>query len=379
VSARDGLQADPSFIATNTKLALLASLAHVGLSSLEATSFVSPKAVPQFVDAGELIHKANAYLVPSAAPSQPPFANPRRRLKRHASQLDRALHIVMPDDPFDSFEATNDAVIYCTQNKKPLFLGTPRTPAPLRFSALVPNERGLRSALGVGVRQVAVFASASDAFSLRNINCDVDSALRRYIDVARLAHANNVEVRGYISCAFRCPYSGQVAREAVLRVLRALLDDAHCYEVAIADTLGSAQPEEVEALVAFLVEEGGVPVDKIALHLHDTRGRALANARAAYMRGVRVFDGSIGGLGGCPFAPGAPGNVATEDLAWMFSELGVEIEGDVSWRELARIGAQFCEYTGRKNTARVFAAMRAEAGMDALRSTFVQECKRLSL
>ena len=200
-----------------------------------------------------------------------------------------------------------------------VFAGIARRPG-VRYTALVPNLAGLERALAARVDEIAVFAAASETFSRKNINASIDEAVARYADVVRAAATSGVRARGYVSCAFGCPFEGAVAPEAVLRVTAALLD-AGCYEVAVSDTIGVGHPGQVQRLMAFLL--ASLSPDRLALHFHDTRGTALANVLAGLDAGIATFDASAGGLGGCPFAPGASGNLATEDLLYVLDGLGI--------------------------------------------------------
>ena len=196
-----------------------------------------------------------------------------------------------------------------------------RRHAGTRYAALVPNLKGLERAQAAGADDVAVFAGASETFSLRNINQSIDESLSVYGEVITAAQAARLRVRGYLSTAFGCPFEGNVPRERVLDLTSRLLD-LGVYEVAVSDTIGIAHPGDVRQLLDALVRR--VPVDRIALHFHDTRGTALANVLAALEFGITTFDASAGGLGGCPYAPGAAGNLATEDLLYMLHGLGYE-------------------------------------------------------
>jgi len=190
-----------------------------------------------------------------------------------------------------------------------------------RFAALVPNRTGLDRALEAGADEVAVFAAASETFSRRNINSSIDESFQRYGEVCRAAAASALQVRGYLSTCFGCPYEGPVdpvrVRELALRFL-----DLGVYEVAVSDTIGVAHPGQVRDVLETLLD--GVSADRLALHFHDTRGTALANVLASLPFGISVFDASAGGLGGCPYAPGAAGNLATEDLVYMLDGMGIE-------------------------------------------------------
>ena len=191
----------------------------------------------------------------------------------------------------------------------------------VRYTALVPNLAGLERAVSAGVSEVAIFAASSEGFSRANINQSVDASFTTYAAVCARAHTLGVRVRGYLSTAFGCPYDGAVPVERVVSLTERLLDMG-VFEVAISDTIGVAQPGQVSALLDSVTTR--VDVSKLALHFHDTRGTALANVLAGLLGGVRTFDASAGGLGGCPFAPGASGNLATEDLIYMLDGLGVD-------------------------------------------------------
>src|SRR6056297_122364 len=191
----------------------------------------------------------------------------------------------------------------------------------VRYAALTPNMRGLSDALEAGADEVAIFGSASEGFSKANINATIDESLARFAPVLEAAGAEGLRVRGYVSCVVECPYDGPVAPADVVRVAEALWQMG-CYEISLGDTIGQARPEEVDAMLAAVGEV--VPPDRVAGHFHDTSGRALDNVEAALAHGVRVFDAAVGGLGGCPYAPGAAGNVATEKVHERLTALGYE-------------------------------------------------------
>ncbi|MBK9128141.1 MAG: hydroxymethylglutaryl-CoA lyase [Phycisphaerales bacterium] len=199
-----------------------------------------------------------------------------------------------------------------------LCAGLPAAPG-VRYSALAPNEKGLERALAAGVQRVAVFTAASETFAQRNINMSIDESLRTFAEVARRALAAGVSVRGYLSTCFVCPFEGHIAAARVLDLTHRLLDIG-CDEVAISDTIGAAAPCDVAETVGLVLSR--VPAAKLALHFHDTYGTALANVVAGLQLGIRTFDASAGGLGGCPFAPGAAGNLATEDLVYLLERMG---------------------------------------------------------
>jgi isopropylmalate/homocitrate/citramalate synthase len=207
-----------------------------------------------------------------------------------------------------------------------VFAGISRRPTT-RYTALVPNLAGLERAHAAGVREVAIIAATSDTFSIRNINQDVDASLDTYRAVCARASELEIRVRGYVSTAFGCPFEGEIAPARVATVAEALMNMG-AFEVAISDTIGVAHPGRVRGVVGVVAER--VPLQAIALHLHDTRGTALANVLTALELGISTFDASAGGLGGCPYAPGATGNLATEDLVYMLNGLGIETGIDLS-------------------------------------------------
>ena len=189
------------------------------------------------------------------------------------------------------------------------------------YAALTPNMKGFEAAMAAKADEVAIFGSASEGFSRANINVSIDESLARFRPVAEAALARGVKVRGYVSCVVECPYDGKVAPQAVARVVAALRDMG-CYEVSLGDTIGRGTPEAVEVMLAAVLDE--MPAAQLAGHFHDTGGRALDNVEVALARGLRVFDAAVGGLGGCPYAPGAAGNVATEALAARLTDLGFD-------------------------------------------------------
>jgi hydroxymethylglutaryl-CoA lyase len=237
-----------------------------------------------------------------------------------------------------------------------VFPAVPRRPG-VRYSALVPNMAGLREALAAGVTEVAIFAAASEGFSQRNTNRSIAQSLVAFEEVCRAARDAGVRVRGYLSTAFGCPFDGAVEPRSVgtiARQLRAL----GVYEVAVSDTIGIAHPGQVPLVVEAVVASG-VPIPEIALHFHDTRGQALANVMAALPLGVRTFDASAGGLGGCPFAPGATGNLATEDLIYLLDGLGYET--GVSLQGVIAASTFIESKLGHELPSRVYRAARARS------------------
>lgn len=265
VGPRDGLQNEATPIPTDLKVGFVADLMNAGLTWIETTSFVNPKAVPQLADAGEVM-----------------------------ARIDRRPGVSFP--------------------------------------VLVPNERGMERALESGVDAIAVFTAASEQFSQANVRATIDETFVRFAPVIAAAKQHNVWTRGYVSMAFHCPYEGRIAPEKAIEVALRLFD-LGIDEVAIADTVGRATPLETGELLDLAVTD--LPVDKLAFHLHDTNGLALTNVLLALEAGITVIDGAAGGLGGCPFAPGAPGNLATEKLVALLDGLGIETGVDAQAVEAA--------------------------------------------
>lgn len=196
----------------------------------------------------------------------------------------------------------------------------PKDPG-VEYPVLVPNMKGLERAIEAGVKSIAIFTAASDTFNKRNINMTIDESFESYAPVAARARAEGLRIRGYVSTSFGCPYEGEVPPEKVLEVSARLLDIG-CYEVSVGDTIGVGTPMQVQGVIGMLLQV--IPASRLAMHFHDTRGTALANTLAALEMGIATFDASSGGLGGCPYAPGASGNLATEDLVYMLDSMGIE-------------------------------------------------------
>ena len=224
--------------------------------------------------------------------------------------------------------------------------------AGVTYSVLTPNLRGFEGAVAAGAREVAVFAAASEAFSQRNINCSIAESLERFEPILRAARPLSIAVRGYVSCVAGCPYQGEVKPEAVARVARSLFDMG-CYEISLGDTIGVGTPGQIKGLLEVVARQ--VPIEHLAGHFHDTYGQALANVYAALQSGVKVFDSSVAGLGGCPYAAGASGNVATEDLLYMLQGLGIGTGVDLE--RIAAAGGFICEVLGRATRSRVAQAL----------------------
>ena len=229
--------------------------------------------------------------------------------------------------------------------------------AGVSWTALVPNVQGLEAAIAAGCREVAVFAAASEAFSQQNINCSIEQSLRRYQEVIVRARDAGIRVRGYVSCVMGCPFTGQVKPEAVAAVSAALFGMG-CYEISLGDTIGTGTPAATTRLIEACSQV--VPVSALAGHFHDTYGMAIANIHAALASGVRTFDSSVAGLGGCPYSPGATGNVATEDVIYLLDGLGMSHGADLD--ALIEVGEFINAKLGRDTASRVSRALLAKRG-----------------
>ncbi|MDJ0379716.1 hydroxymethylglutaryl-CoA lyase [Streptomyces sp. G-G2] len=285
VGARDGLQNEKTSVPTAVKAEFIHRLASAGLTTIEATSFVHPKWVPQLADAEELF---------------------------------------------------------------PLLSGVSAA-----LPVLVPNERGLDRALALGATRIAVFGSATETFATRNLNRTVAESLAMFEPVVARAKASGAHVRGYLSMCFGDPWEGPVPVHQVVRVAKALLD-LGCDELSLGDTIGVATPGHVQALLSAL-NEAGVGTDRIGVHFHDTYGQALSNTLAALQHGVSTVDASAGGLGGCPYAKSATGNLATEDLVWMLDGLGIDTGVDLA--ALTATSVWMAEQLGRPSPSRTVKAL----------------------
>jgi hydroxymethylglutaryl-CoA lyase len=281
VGARDGLQNEKAVVPTPAKVELIDRLSDTGLQTIEATSFVSPKWVPQLADAAD---------------------------------------------------------VYTAIRKK----------AGVRYPALVPNLQGYERARGVGVTEIAVFSAASEAFNRKNINASIDESIERFMPVMERARADGVAVRGYVSTVLGCPYQGDVPVSDVVRVAKRL-HDLGCYEISLGDTIGIGTPAKARGMLAEVARH--VPMSALAVHFHDTRGQALANILACLELGVAVVDASVSGTGGCPYAPGASGNVATEDVVYMLHGMGIETGVDLD--RLIDTGRWLSAQLGRDNGSKV--------------------------
>jgi hydroxymethylglutaryl-CoA lyase len=287
VGPRDGLQNEKTIIPTAAKIELIDRLSATGLQAIEATSFVSPKWVPQLADAAEV------------------YAGITRR-------------------------------------------------AGTRYPVLVPNEQGYERARAVGADEIAVFTAASEAFNRTNINASIDESLARFEPVLARAKDDGIPVRGYVSTVLGCPYQGQVPVADVVRVARAL-HDMGCYEVSLGDTIGVGTPGKARAMLRAVAE--AVPMPALAVHFHDTYGQALANILACLEEGVAVVDAAVSGTGGCPYAKGATGNVASEDVAYMLHGMGIATGIDLA--ALSETGRWLAALLGRDTGSKVTRAMMA--------------------
>ena len=285
VGPRDGLQNEKAVIGTADKIALIDRLSATGLRSIEATSFVSPKWVPQLADAADV------------------------------------------------------------------YLGIRKEPG-VSYPVLVPNEQGYERARAVGVEEIAVFTAASEAFNQRNINASIDESLGRFAPVMERAKTDGVKVRGYVSTVLGCPYQGDVPLADVVRVANAL-HGMGCYEVSLGDTIGVGTPGKARAMLKAVSAE--VPMSALAIHFHDTYGQALSNILACLEEGVAVVDSAVSGTGGCPYAKGASGNVASEDVVYMLHGLGIGTGIDLD--RLAETGRWLAALLGRETGSKAGKAL----------------------
>ncbi len=286
VGPRDGLQNEKMIVPAAVKIALIDRLSASGLTLIEATSFVSPKWVPQMGDAAAVM-----------------------------AGINRCEGVSYP--------------------------------------VLVPNEKGMEGALAAGVDTVAIFTAASESFTRKNINCSIEESLERFAPVVAQAKEHGIRVRGYVSCVAGCPYEGEIAPQAVADVAVKLYEMG-CYEISLGDTIGTGTPNKIAAMLDAVIAQ--VPVEKLALHCHDTYGQALVNIYAGLQKGVRVIDSAVGGLGGCPYAKGASGNVATEDVLYMLQGMGLETGVDLA--KIIDTAWYICGELGREPLSRVSNALK---------------------
>lgn len=281
VGPRDGLQNEKAVIPAATKIEFVNRLSASGLRTIEVTSFVSPKWIPQLADAAEV------------------------------------------------------------------FTGIEQRP-DVSYPVLVPNEKGMQRALEVGAKEVSIFTAASESFNQKNINCSIAESMDRFEPVMAMAREHDIRVRGYVSTVIGCPYEGPIAPEAVAPVAKRL-EAMGCYEISLGDTIGVGTPLKAQRMLAAVAEQ--VPLDKLAVHFHDTYGQALANIHACLGMGVAAVDSSVSGLGGCPYAKGATGNVATEDVLYLLTGLGIETGVDMN--RLLAVGAYISEALERRPASRL--------------------------
>jgi hydroxymethylglutaryl-CoA lyase len=287
---------------------------------------------------------------------------PRDGLQNESASISLATKLRLIDDlaaagltVIESGSFVNPKWIPQMADSAEVFRGLQRR-AGVRYTALTPNLQGLERALDAGADEVAVFAAASEAFSRKNINCGVAESLQRFEPVMARAEAAGVRVRGYISCVLGCPYEGEIAPQGVLDVARALLD-LGCYEVSLGDTIGTGTAGSTQRLLDALLPH--IPAQQLALHCHDTYGQALANILVGLQNGIATVDASVAGLGGCPYARGATGNVATEDVVYMLNGMGIHTGIDLD--ALVSAGARISEALGRRNGSRAANALLASA------------------
>ncbi len=225
----------------------------------------------------------------------------------------------------------------------------------VRFSALIPNEQGMHQALAAGVQEIAIFTAASEAFNQRNIHCSIVESITRFEPVITLAKEHHIPIRAYISCALGCPYEGQIQPQKVAKVTKKLME-FNLDEICLGDTIGVGTPQQTQEVIRHVLEY--ITVDKLAMHFHDTYNQAIANVYAALQCGVYCFDSSVAGLGGCPYARGASGNVATEDILYLMHGLGINTGIDIY--KIVHIGDEICKILGKVNQSKVARALLAK-------------------
>lgn len=284
VGPRDGLQNEKNIVPTQVKISLINMLSETGLPVIEATSFVSPKWVPQMADHTEVLQ------------------------------------------------------------------GIQKFPG-VSYPVLTPNLKGFQAAVAAGAKEVSIFGAASELFTKKNINCSIEESLQRFSEVMHAAGAASIPVRGYVSCVLGCPYEGKIAPAKVAEVSKKMYSMG-CYEISLGDTIGVGTPGSMKEMLSAVMKE--VPVGALAVHCHDTYGQALANTLVALQMGVSVVDSSVAGLGGCPYAQGASGNVATEDLVYMLHGLGIHTGVDL--QKLMEAGVFICKALNRRTSSKVVQA-----------------------
>jgi hydroxymethylglutaryl-CoA lyase len=283
---------------------------------------------------------------------------PRDGLQNEPKAVPAAVKIALIERLADAGLGVVEAGAFVSPKWVPQMADTAEVLAGLRrragvsYPVLVPNMKGMEAAVAAGVEEIAIFGAASESFSRRNINCSIAESLERFRPVAESARARGIRIRGYVSCALGCPYEGPIAPDAVADLAHRL-EALGCYEVSLGDTIGVGTPSQAEAMLRAVAAR--VPVERLAVHFHDTYGQALANLLAALEFGVAVVDSSVAGLGGCPYAAGASGNVASEDVLYMLNGLGIETGVDLS--RLAAAGRFIAEQLGKESQSRVARAL----------------------
>jgi hydroxymethylglutaryl-CoA lyase len=286
---------------------------------------------------------------------------PRDGLQNEKAIVPTAVKVALIDALSDAGLSAIEATAFVSPKWVPQMADNAQVMAAIRrkpgvhYPVLAPNLKGFDAALAAGCDEVAVFVAASESFSMQNINCSIAEGLERARPVAQAARANGVRLRGYVSCVLGCPYEGDIAPERV-RDVAAALTTLGCYEVSLGDTIGTGTVGKTQALIATVA--GAVPVVRLAGHFHDTYGQAVANIYAAMEMGVATFDSSVAGLGGCPYAKGATGNVATEDVLYLCDGLGIETGVDMTRLRMA--GNAISAFLGREPVSRVARALNAK-------------------
>ncbi len=287
---------------------------------------------------------------------------PRDGLQNEAQIMPAATKIALIEQLADAGLCVVEAGSFVSPKWIPQMADTAEVMAGLKrkpgvsYPVLVPNMKGLAAALAAGVEEIAIFAAASESFSQRNINCSIAESLARFAPVAEAAHRHRLRLRGYISCVVDCPYEGPIAPASVADVAARLLAMG-CYEISLGDTIGTGTPGRIEAMIERVAE--AVPRERLAVHFHDTYGQALANILASLEQGIAVIDSSVAGLGGCPYARGASGNVASEDVLYLLSGLGIRTGVDLA--RLAAAGRFISQALGREPASKVARALAARA------------------
>ncbi len=281
VGPRDGLQNEKAIIPTTTKIEFINRLSQTGLKTIEVTSFVSPKRIPQLADAAEV------------------------------------------------------------------YSGIEKIPT-IHYPVLIPNLQGMQNALALNIKNIAVFCAVSETFSQKNTHCSIEESFERIEEIMELAKSNQISVRGYLSCVLGCPYEGEIPLQQIVPIAQRLYETG-CDEISLGDTIGVGTPIKAQNLIKALKDI--IPIKKLAIHFHDTYGQALANIYACMELGISIIDSSVAGLGGCPYAKGATGNVATEDVVYMLNGMG--IKSGVDLESLLKVSRYVSEFTGRPPRSKV--------------------------